>query len=108
MLNVILRNLKYLLNTISERSLGLLKVYWHQNFLLTSQCTVVGQLLIHVQKGVSLPSGPRFAQPIGRVAGLQVSLENSHVQGNGIALVAVISAVEFAILQYQEYISKTD
>ena len=59
-------------------------------------------------KGVSLPSGPRFVQPIGRVAGLQVSLENSHVQGNGIALVAVISAVEFAILQNQKYISKTD
>ena len=55
MLNVILRNLKYLLNTISERSLGLLKVYWHQNFLLTSQCTVVGQLLIHVQKGSACP-----------------------------------------------------
>ena len=51
MLNVIIFNLKFLLNTILERSPGLLKVYWHQNFMLTSQCTVVGQLLIHVQKG---------------------------------------------------------
>ena len=48
---------------IVERALRILKVYGHQNFLLISQCTVVGQLHIHVQnicpaqekrKGVSL------------------------------------------------------
>ena len=50
--------------------------------LFTSKYTVVGQLLICVQKvpagsllpGPSLPSGPRFAWPVGRVAGWQVSL----------------------------------
>ena len=74
MLNVILRNLKYLLNTILRRSLGILKVYWHQNFAVYKSMYCGGATPHTCTKGISLHSGPCFARTAGRVAGWQVSL----------------------------------
>ena len=69
MLNVILRNLKCLLNTILKRSLVILKVYWHQNVFAHKSMHCGGATPYTCKKGVSLPSGPRFARPVGCVAG---------------------------------------
>ena len=67
MLNVILPNLKYLLNTILKRSLGILKVFWHQDFFANKSMHCGGATPHTCTKGVSLPF-------VGRVAGWQVSL----------------------------------
>ena len=62
-LNVILCNLKYILSIIVKRSFGILKVYWQQFFLFTSQCNLVGQLLIHIQKGSACLPGLASLSP---------------------------------------------
>ena len=67
---MILQNLKYLLsNIIVKRSLGNIKISRHQNFCVYKSMNCGG-----ATRGFSLPSKPRFAPPVWRVGGWQVSL----------------------------------